>query len=88
MSKSWQTQVKRMEIALLAKGIQPGTKQPTKRLLEEKEKTIQSLKKKLKIPIADHPQTKELLSLKREKDFFQEYILNLNENILYVEQEK
>ena len=63
MSKAWKTQVKKLEEDLLEKGIQLGTKNPIKKLLEEKDKTIQSLKKKLKIPITDHHQTEELLVL-------------------------
>jgi molecular chaperone DnaK (HSP70) len=88
MSKAWQTQVMKLEANLLAKGIQPRTKQPIKKLLEEKDKTIQSLKKKLKILVTDHPQTEELLVLQRERDSYQEEVLNLKAKILQFENEK
>lgn len=63
MGKAWQTWVKNMVYDLLAKGIQPRKKEPIKKLLDEKEKTIQSLKKKLKIPVFYHPRIEELLVL-------------------------
>ena len=40
MSKAWQTQVNNLEVDLLAKGVQPRTKEPIKKLLDEEEKTI------------------------------------------------
>lgn len=59
-----------------------------KKLLDEKENTIQSLKKKLKIPISDHPQMEELLTLQKEKYYFQQEVLNSKAKILQIENDK
>ena len=40
----------------------------TKKLLEEKENTIQVLKKKLKVPNDEHIQSLELFTLQEEKE--------------------
>jgi FtsZ-binding cell division protein ZapB len=56
--------------------------------LEEKDKTIQSLKNKIKIVVVDHSQTEELLTLQREKYSFQQEISNLKAKILQIENEK
>ena len=44
MSRAWQTQVKTYENELIATGVQPKEKQSVKKLLDEKEKVIKSLK--------------------------------------------
>jgi hypothetical protein len=53
-NKAWKTQVKRLE----SEG-----PQGVKSSLDEKDKIIQILKKKLKIYATDHPQTSKLVSL-------------------------
>ena len=63
MSRAWQTQVKTHENELIVARIQPKEKQLVKKLLDEKEKVIKSLKKKLKIPVIDHPETEELVEI-------------------------
>ena len=45
MSRAWQTQVKSYENELIVAGVQPKEKQSVKKLLDEKEKVIKSLKK-------------------------------------------
>ena len=77
MSRSWQTQVKTYENELIAVGVQPKEKQLVKKLLDEKEKVIKSLKKQLKNPVKDHPQTEELVEFHKERDDFEHEILNL-----------
>ena len=42
--------------------------QETKKLLEEKDNTIQVLKKKLKFPNAEHVQSSELFTFQEEKE--------------------
>ena len=71
MSRAWQTQVKTYENELIVAGVKPKEKQLVKKLLDEKEKVIKYLKKKLKIPVTDHPQTKELVELQKERDEFE-----------------
>ena len=57
MNKGWQVQIKKLEIDLMVVGKKSDNKKPTKKVLEEKDKTIISLKKQLKILVTDHPQT-------------------------------
>lgn len=59
-----------------------------KKLLEEKYKTITSLKKQVKIPVINHPQTEELLSLQEEVNSLQQSTLDLKEKVLQLENEK
>jgi hypothetical protein len=60
-SRAWQTQVKRLE----SEGPQ-GVKDS----LDEKDKMIQSMKKRLKMSSTEHPQTIELTALEQEKETF------------------
>jgi hypothetical protein len=53
-----------------------------KSLLDEKDKIIHSLKKKLKMPTTKHPQTTELVALEQEKETFQKEALDYKANIL------
>lgn len=57
MIKGWQVQIKKLEIDLMVVQQKSDSKKPAKKLLEEKDKPISSLKKQLKIPITDHPKT-------------------------------
>ena len=88
MSKSFFTQVKSFEVDLIAVGLNPQEKEPIKRLLEENQKIIQSLKKRLKIPITDHPQTEEMMVLQKERDHFHDEVLNLKAMVLKLREEK
>ena len=67
MSRAWQTQVKSYENELIFVEVQPKEKQSVKKLLDEKEKVIKSLKKQLKILVIDHHQTEELVELQKRK---------------------
>lgn len=44
------------------------SKRPNKKLLEEKDKPISSLRKQLKISIIDHPQTIEIFTPHKQVD--------------------
>jgi hypothetical protein len=61
VSRALQTQVKRLE----SEGPQGVTTS-----LDEKDKLIQSMKKKLKMSSTEHPQTTELVALEQEKETF------------------
>ena len=67
MSRAWQTQVKAYENEMITAGVQPIEKQSVKKLLDEKEKVIKSLKKQLKVPVIDNPQSKELVEYKKKE---------------------
>jgi hypothetical protein len=78
-SRAWQTQVKRLE----SEG-----PQGLKSSLDEKDKLIQSLKKKLKMPATEHPQTTELVALEQEKETLHQETLDYKARVLQLEQEK
>ena len=54
----------------------------------KRKKTIHSLKKKLKIHVFDHPQTKELTILQKETYSFQQEVLNFKAKFLQLENDK
>ena len=60
-SKGWKTKVKKLEADLVNLNSTPNEKKSNKKLIEEKDKLIESLQKKLKGSISDHPQTEEIM---------------------------
>ena len=88
MSMAWQTQVKSYENELVVAGVQPKEKHSIKKLSDEKEKVIKSLKKQLKILVIDHPETEELVEMQKERDEFEQETLNLKVKVLQLTQEK
>jgi hypothetical protein len=78
-SKAWQIQIKKLEV--------DGPKE-MKALLDEKDKVILSLKKKLKMPATEHPQTAELVALEQEKEAFKKQSLDFQAKFLQLEKEK
>jgi hypothetical protein len=62
--------------------------QGVKASLDEKDKMIQSLKKKLKMSSTEHPQTTELAALEKEKETFRQEALNYKAKVLQLEKEK
>ena len=76
-SRAWQTQVKSLE----SEG-----PQGLKSSLDEKDKLIQSLKKKLKMPATEHPQTTELVPLEHEKETLRQEALDYKARALQLEQ--
>ena len=60
-------QIKKLQGYVASLGIESGNMQETIKLLEEKDNTIQVLKKKLKVPNAKHVQSSELFTLQEEK---------------------
>ena len=54
-------QIKKLQADVVSSGSEPGNAQATRKLLEEKDNTIQVLKKRLKIPNYEHAQSPELL---------------------------
>ena len=53
-NKANQIQIKKLQGDIISLGTEPSNMQATKKLLEEKDNTIQVLKKKLKVPNAEH----------------------------------
>ena len=56
-------QIKKSQGDIISLGTEPNNMQATKKLLEEKDNTIQVLKKKLKVPNTEHVQSSELFTL-------------------------
>ena len=54
-SKGWKTQVKKLEADLVNLGLVPTEKKSNQKLIEEKDKIIESLQKKLKGVPSNHP---------------------------------
>ena len=52
---------KKLETYLVNLGSKPNEKKSNKKLIDEKDKLIESLQKKLKGFVIDHPQTEEIM---------------------------
>ena len=61
-----QTQINRLREHIMTLGAERGKVQVMKKLLDEKENTIQMLKKKLKVQGTKHLHTLELIALQQE----------------------
>ena len=60
-SKGWKVQVKKLETDLVNLGSKPNEKKSNKKLIDEKDKLIESFEKKLKGFVTDHPWTEEIM---------------------------
>jgi hypothetical protein len=78
-NKAWQTQFKRLEFEG-PQGVQAS--------LDEKDKIIQGLKKKLNISPIEHPQAIEMDTLEKDKETFRQEALNCKAKVLQSEKEK
>jgi hypothetical protein len=58
-----------------------------KSLLDKKDKVILRLKKNLKMPATEHPQTAELVTLEQEKKAFKNISLDFQAKFLQLEKE-
>ena len=88
MGKSWKTKLKKMEVYLMEIGVNENSQKSIRKLLEEKDKTISSLKKHLKIYVASHPQIEKLLTLQEEVNSLEKGTLDTKEKILHIKNEK
>ena len=69
-------------------GSEPGNAQATKKILEEKDNTIQVLKKNLKIPNTEHSQSPELFTLQEEKDKVYQEMMDYKGKALKLQEDK
>ena len=88
MSKGWKNEIKKLEVDLIATEGNSSEKQASKKFLEDKEKIIQDLKRKLKIIETDHPQTQELLDFQKERDDLNKETLKLKAKFLQLKTTK
>ena len=81
-SKGWKTQVKKLETDLVNLGSKPNEKKSNKKLIEEKDKLIESLQKKLKGSTIDHPQTEEIMVIQAKKEELKKENLEIKDELL------
>jgi len=81
-------QIKKLQGDVVSLGTEPGNMQATKKLLEEKDNTIQVLKKKLKVPNVEHVQSSELFTLQEEKEKIYQEMMDYKGKSLKLQEEK
>lgn len=69
-------------------GSKDNKSKATKKLLDEKDKQIENLQKKLNFSAIDHPQTEEILVFKKKNDDLKEEVLDLKSKLLQGSREK
>ena len=82
------SKLKKLDANLVAQGSKDNESKATKKLLDEKDKKIENLQKKLTFYVTDHPQIEEILVYKKKNDDLKEEILDLKSKLLQEEQEK
>ena len=87
-NKAHSLQIKELQTDLITSGTKPTNFQATKKLLEEKEKTIQFLQKKLKVPVAQHVQLSKLTVLQQEKDKIYQELMEFKGKMLNLSKDK
>ena len=76
-SKGWKVQVKKLENDLVVQGSQDRESRNTKKLLDDEDKQIESLQKKLKMKVTNHPQTYEIITFQKKNE-----VLDLKSKLL------
>ena len=85
-SKGWKTQAKKLESDLIGAGSSTSDRKANKKLLDEKDKLIESLQNKLKGTLAEHPQMEEIIVIQAEKDRLSDEVLELKAKLLQANQ--
>ena len=81
-------QIKNLQGDIISLGTEPNNMQVIKKLLEEKDNTIQVLKKKLKVSNAEHVQFSELFALQEEKEKVYQEMMDYEGKSLKLQEEK
>lgn len=84
-SKEWKVQVKKLEVDLVAQGSKDKENKATKNLLDEKDKQIENLQKKLKISVTNHPHIDEIMAYQKKNDDLKKEVLDLKSKRLQAE---
>jgi len=87
-SKGWKVQVKKLENDLVVQGSKDGESINTKKLFDGKDKQIEILQHKLKMPITDHPRTDEIMPFQKKNEDLKNEVLDLKSKLLQAEHEK
>ena len=69
--------MKKLENDLIAQGSKDKESRNTKKLLDDKDTKIESMQKKLKMPVTDHPQTDEIMEYQKKNDDLKNEVLDL-----------
>ena len=77
-NKTYQQQIKKVQVDLLVMDSEPDMGQAIKKILVEKENTIQLLKKKLKIPVTQLIHASELTKFEKELELLSEELKTAN----------
>ena len=80
--------MKKLEANLVNLSSIPNEKKSNKKLIEEKDKLIESLQKKLKGFVSDHPQTKEIMVIQAKNEDLKKENMELKSKLLQVTKEK
>ena len=81
-SKGWKTQVKKPKTDLVNLASKPNEKKSNKKLIEEKDKLIESLQNKLKGSTTDHPQTEDIMVIQAKNEDLKKEKLELKSKLL------
>ena len=81
-------QIKNLQGDVASLGSKQGNVQATKKLLEEKDNTIQVLKQKLKIPNVEYAQSPELFTVQEEKYKVYQEMMDYKGKALKLQEEK
>ena len=81
-SKGWKVQVKKLEIDLVNLGSNPNKNKSNNKLIDEKDKIIESLQKKLKGSVTNHPRTNEIMVIQSKNEELKKQVMELKANLL------
>ena len=81
-------QIKKLQADVVSSGNERDNTQAVRRMLEEKDNALQVLKKKLKIPGAEHVQSSELLALQEEKYKMYQEMMEHKRKVVELQEEK
>ena len=87
-AKGWKVQLKKLEIDLVNLGSKHNEKKSNKKLIDENDKLMENLQKKLKGYVTDHPQTKEIMVIQTKNEALKKEIMELKAKLLQVIKEK
>ena len=78
----------KLETNLVNLSLVPNEKKSNKKLIEEKDKLIESLQKKLKGFVSDHPETEEIMVIQSKNEDLKKENMELKAKLLQVTKEK
>ena len=79
--------MKSLDKLVIEIGYNPNDIKAIEKLIHKKNEDITALKKQLKLPPSEHPQTKEVLESQSQKDEMMDLIIQLNDQLKEMENE-